>query len=82
MTSFEFRSETDRELAEDCTIAKKIYDQGKPPTENIVELKKEIKSAWANIRKETLNKLVDSVPNKLIEVIRNKGKSIKYLAKT
>ena len=78
MTSFESRSETDRELAENCTIAKKIYNQDKPPIENIVELKKEMKSAWANIRKETLNKLVGSVPNRLIGVIRNKGKSTKY----
>lgn len=43
---------------------------------NIVERrKKSIKSAWPGTQEETLNKLVNSVPNRLIEVIKNKEKA-------
>lgn len=43
--------------------ARKLYDQEKPFVENTVELKKGIKSAWLDIRNESLNKLVDNVPD-------------------
>lgn len=59
-------------------IARKVYGREKSPTENAVELKKEIEPAWTNIENETLNKIVDSVPNRFIEVIKNKGKSTKH----
>lgn len=57
-------------------IARKVYGREKSPTENAVELKKEIEPAWTNI--ETLNKIVDSVSNRFIEVIKNKGKSTNH----
>lgn len=57
-------------------IARNVYGREKSPTENAVELKKEIEPAWTNI--ETLNKIVDSVSNRFIEVIKNKGKSTKH----
>lgn len=51
------------------TLARKVCDQQKSSIENIVEFKK---------GNETLNKLVDSIPNRLTEIAINKGKSTKY----
>ena len=58
-------------------LTRKVYDREDPPVENIVKLEKRIKFAWANVRSEIFNKLVDSVPNELTEIIKNKGKSTK-----
>lgn len=58
-------------------LARKIYDQEKPAIENIVKLKKRIKSKREDVQNETIKKLVDSVPNRFVEVIRNKEKSTK-----
>lgn len=50
---------------------RKVHVQKKPLIEN-VELKKKKKiSACADVRNKTLNKLVDSVPDGLIGVIKN-----------
>lgn len=59
-------------------LARRVYDQGKPPINNIAELRRRIESAWADIPDEILNKLINSVPDRLLEVITNKGKSTKY----
>ena len=60
-------------------IGRRIYGQEKPSLESIVELRKRIKSTWTNIQNETLNKLVDSIPDRLIKVIENKGRSVEHL---
>lgn len=49
---------------------RKVHVQKKPLIEN-VELKKKKISACADVRNKTLNKLVDSVPDGLIGVIKN-----------
>jgi len=59
-------------------LARKVYDQEKPEINNIAELRKRIKSAWAEISNETLNSLIDSIPNRLLVVVKNNGKSTKY----
>lgn len=59
-------------------LARKTYDQEKPPIEHIVKLEKRIKSTWADFWDETLNKSVDSVLIRLIDAMKNKGKPNKY----
>lgn len=51
-----------------------MYDQERPPIENVVEFEEIVKSTWADIENETINQLVDSVRNKLTEVIKNTEK--------
>lgn len=43
---------------------------------------KRIKSASVDVQNETFNELADSVPNGLIEAMKNKERSTKYLVKT
>lgn len=62
-------------------LRRKVYDREKPAIENIVELKIWIKSAWADIQNEALNKLVDNMPEGSIKVIKNEEKSTKYRMK-
>ena len=45
---------------------------------NAKELKERLLRVWSGIEKEVLKKLVDSVPNRLNEVIRMKGFPTKY----
>ena len=45
---------------------------------NVNELKVAIQQAWNNVKVETLENLVKSVPNRLIEVINVKGASTHY----
>lgn len=59
-------------------LRRKVYDREKPATENIVELRRWIKSAWADIQNEALNKLVDNMPEGSIKVIKNEQKSTEY----
>lgn len=51
-------------------LRRKVYDREKPAIENIVELKRWIKSAWEDIQNEALNKLVDNMPEGSIKVIK------------
>ena len=60
-------------------LARKIYNQEKTPIENIAELWKKNK---IKEYKKTLNKLGNSVPNRLIKVIGDEEKSTKYRMKT
>ena len=58
-------------------LAGKVYDQEKSAIENIVKLKKRIKSEREDVQNETIKKLVDSVPNRFVKVIKNKEISTK-----
>lgn len=58
-------------------LAGKVYDQEKSAIENIVKLKKRIKSEREDVQNETIKKLVDSVLNRFVEVIKNKEISTK-----
>lgn len=42
----------------------------------MVEFEEIVKSTWLDIQNETINQLVDSVRNKLTEVIKNTEKSL------
>ena len=57
-------------------LARKIYYQERTPIENVVEFEEIVKSTWLDIQNETINQLVDSVRNKLTEVIKNTEKSL------
>ncbi|CAH2083903.1 unnamed protein product [Euphydryas editha] len=59
-------------------LARKIYDQEKPQINNISQLKQRLQSCWSEISPKLLNELIDSLPDRLIEVIKNKGKWTKY----
>lgn len=59
-------------------LARKIYDQVK----SSVQFKRRIDYTPVDIEKETLSKFVDRVSNRLIKIIKNKGKSIGYWMKT
>lgn len=59
-------------------LARKIYDQAK----SSVQFKRRIKCTRVDIENETLSKFVDRVSNRLIKIIKNKGRSIGYWMKT
>lgn len=59
-------------------LTKKLYDQEKPEIKNVNELKQRLRSTWAEISTDTLKELIDSMPKRLIEVIKNKGNWTKY----
>lgn len=59
-------------------LVKKVYDPEKSPINNISQLKQRIESSWAEISPAILKKLIDSMPDRLIEVIKNKGKWTHY----
>ena len=84
MDNIEFRSETDREPVGNSS-EKSLGSEEATYIGNIVERgKKSIKSAWPGTQDETLNKLnklVNSVSNRLIKVIKNKEKVTKYWTK-
>ena len=56
-------------------ISSKLSERTINSTQN---LKQEIMNIWGNIDKTTLKNLVYSMPNRLREVISNKGKNIRY----
>jgi transposase len=45
---------------------------------SIVEMEVALKQEWARITEETLEKLVDSMPRRIKQMLKNKGGSIKY----
>lgn len=59
-------------------LARKVYDQEKPQINNIPQLKQRLQSCWFEILSTVLKELIDSIPDRLIEVIKNKGKWTKY----
>lgn len=81
MDNIEFRSETDREPVGNSS-EKSLGSEEATYIGNIVERrKKSIKSAWSGTQDETLNKLnklVNTVSNRIIKVIKNKEKVTKY----
>ena len=84
MDNIEFRSETDREPVGNSS-EKSLGSEEATYIGNIVERrKKSIKSAWSGTQDETLNKLnklVNTVSNRIIKVIKNKEKVTKYWTK-
>ncbi len=45
---------------------------------SVTELRAEIVNCWNSIADSELKKLVESMPERLIEVLKKKGKSISY----
>lgn len=61
-------------------MVRRIYDQ-KPQNHSfrsVMELKLKIKEVWAEIDQEILQNLVNSMPNRIFELIQKNGKSINY----
>ncbi|CAK9818981.1 Transposable element Tc3 transposase, partial [Anthophora quadrimaculata] len=55
-------------------LARKVYDQEKPQIQNVRELKNGIESAWADIPNDILNRLLDNICDRLLDVIKEKRK--------
>lgn len=58
-------------------LVRDVYRNGKQYN-SVPELKEAILKAWVKVEKATLQKLIDSMPNRIYEVISNKGNSTKY----
>ena len=58
-------------------LASKVYSDGKQ-YESVNQLKLAILTAWNEIDVVTLHKLVDSMPERMIQVIKSNGDSINY----
>lgn len=58
-------------------LARKVYANGEQYS-NESELKNGIREAWTQIKSETLQKLVETMPRRIFEVIKNKGGQTKY----
>jgi len=58
-------------------LARKVYADGKQYN-SIQELKLAIQQAWKEIPQETIQKLYDSLPTRMFEVIKRQGNATKY----
>lgn len=58
-------------------LVRKVYANGKQYN-SVDELKTNLVKCWTDIELEILSKLVDSMPNRIMEVIRLNGKATKY----
>lgn len=58
-------------------LVREVYKNGKQ-YDNVPQLKRAILDAWRKVEKTTLQKLVDSMPNRIFEVISKQGKCTKY----
>lgn len=53
-------------------LARKVYANGKQSS-NTTELKNGIREAWSQTESETLHKLIDSMPKRIFQIIKNNG---------
>lgn len=58
-------------------IARDVYRNGRQ-FKDVAALKMQILQSWFNIRDEMLRKLVDSMPNRVFQLINNKGNHTSY----
>jgi transposase len=58
-------------------LARSVYENGRQYA-NIEQLKEAIKSAWDNLQLSDLNKLANTMPKRMIEVIKKGGGIIRY----
>jgi transposase len=58
-------------------MAREIYDGGKQFS-NVNELKTAIQNSWNNVDEEIIKKLINSMNNRIFELISVKGKKINY----
>jgi len=58
-------------------LVRDIYVNGKQ-YDNIDQLKNAISAVWDKVGKSILQKLVDSMPSRIFEVISKQGNSTKY----
>lgn len=58
-------------------MARKIYSNGRQYS-NVEELKAQIIQAWNELNDEVLHNLINSMPNRIFEVIENRGGCTKY----
>uniref|UniRef100_A0AC35TX37 DDE_3 domain-containing protein n=1 Tax=Rhabditophanes sp. KR3021 TaxID=114890 RepID=A0AC35TX37_9BILA len=58
-------------------LTRSVY-AGNRTFSSVEELKKEVIKCWKNIPKATIKKLVESMPDRIFDVIANNGRSTKY----
>lgn len=58
-------------------LSRKVYESSKQFEDN-ESLEAAIKKAWSEISLQTIQKLYDSIPNRIYETILNKGGSTHY----
>lgn len=58
-------------------ISRKVYENGKQ-FESIIALKNRIREVWVDLTLEVLKTLVDSMPDRIFDVVRNNGGVTKY----
>jgi transposase len=58
-------------------VASKVYGHGRQFV-TVESLKKAIQEAWMKIKSETIQKLISSMPRRLLSIIESKGGSTKY----
>jgi DDE superfamily endonuclease len=58
-------------------LVKKVYYNGKQ-YDNVIDLENAINQSWEEIETETLTKLISSMHNRMIQVLKNSGNIIKY----
>ena len=58
-------------------LVREVYKDGRQ-YDSVAELEKAVKLAWSRITVQLLKKLVNSMPQRINEVIKNHGKSTSY----
>jgi hypothetical protein len=58
-------------------LVKKVYYNGKQ-YDNVIDLENAINQSWEEIETEILTKLISSMHNRMIQVLKNSGNIIKY----
>ncbi|CAK9810850.1 Transposable element Tc3 transposase [Anthophora plagiata] len=69
----------DINIIENCwsQLSQAVYKHGKQ-YENVHELKEAIVAEWSNLNQQNIRKLYKSLPNRMIEIIENKGGCTHY----
>jgi hypothetical protein len=60
------------------TLSRAVYDNGRKQYGTVQELRAAIESKWAAIELASLETLIESMPHRIYEVIRNGGGSTSY----
>jgi len=58
-------------------LARNVYSSGRQ-FDTVLELQNQIKRCWNALDEDMLKNLINSMPNRVFEVIVNKGSTTKY----
>ena len=59
-------------------LARRVYDKSKPMLNSVAELESRVKEAWDSIPTGTINRVIESFPSRLLEVLKKNGNMTKY----